>query len=146
MCQGINTADFDTAEFEVVKSRLTLQKERKEQREQEERAAAQKAVAEAAAVRKAAHLAARKAVHEAAKEQIRAQRELNKAEAQASRSFSCCFVSCMTFAGRRHGRPRLLSSPASTGVALVVFPVCSAVSISFSPRSREPPGSDWQSR
>ena len=82
--QGINTAEFDTAEFEVVKSRLTLQKERKEQREQEEKAAAQKALAEAAAARKAAQLAARKAVHEAAKDQMKVQRELHKAEAQAS--------------------------------------------------------------
>lgn len=70
--QGINTAEFDTAEFEVVKSRLTLQKERKEQREQEERAALQ---------------AARKAAQQAAKEQARAQRELKKAEAQQASLF-----------------------------------------------------------
>lgn len=65
-------SEFDTAEFEVVKSRRELQKERKEQREQEEKAAAQKALAEAAAARKAAHRAER--------EKIRAQVELNKAE------------------------------------------------------------------
>lgn len=108
--QGINTAEFDTAEFEVVKSRLTLQKERKEQREQEEKAAAQKALAEAAAARKAAQLAARKAVHEAARDQMKAQRELHKAEAQASyhssvRPFWCLFgaVSCVCSVRHRHG-------------------------------------------
>lgn len=63
----------------MVKSRPTLQKERKEQREQEEKAAAQKVMAEAAA--------ARKAVHQAARDQVKAQRELKKAEAQASFRF-----------------------------------------------------------
>lgn len=72
--QGINTAPFDTAEFEVVKSRRELQKERKEQRDMEERAAALRAQREAAAARKAAQQAAR--------EQRQAQRELARAEAR----------------------------------------------------------------
>lgn len=75
---NVNMSEFDTAEFEVVKSRREVQKERKEQREQEEKAAAQKAMAEAAAARKAAHQAARG--------QIKAQLELNKAEARKASS------------------------------------------------------------
>ena len=72
--QGINTAQFDTGEFEVVKSRREVQKERKEQRDQEEKAAALKVQAEAAAARKAAQQAARS--------RLKAQRDLAKAEAQ----------------------------------------------------------------
>lgn len=72
--QGINTAQFDTGEFEVVKSRREVQKERKEQRDQEEKAAALKVQAEAAAARKAAQQAARS--------QLKAQRDLAKAEAK----------------------------------------------------------------
>lgn len=90
VCQGINTAEFDTAEFEVVKSRPTLQKERKEQREQEEKLAAQKAMAEAAA--------ARKAVQQAARDQLKAQRELKRTEAQARFFRLCC------------GYPKIISS------------------------------------
>ena len=65
-------AQFDTAEFEVVKSRRELQKERKEQRDLEERAAAQRAQKEA--------VAARKAAQQAVREQRQAQRELARAE------------------------------------------------------------------
>ncbi|CAM9091465.1 unnamed protein product [Ectocarpus sp. 4 AP-2014] len=75
---NVNMSEFDTAEFEVVKSRREVQKERKEQREQEEKAAAQKAMEEAAAARKAAHQAARG--------QIKAQLELNKAETRKASS------------------------------------------------------------
>ena len=65
-------ARFDTAEFEAVKSRRTLQRELKEQRGLEERAAAQRAQREA--------VAARKAAQQAVREQRQAQRELARAE------------------------------------------------------------------
>lgn len=58
----------------MVKSRREVQKERKEQRDQEEKAAALKVQVEAAAARKAAQQAART--------QLKAQRDLAKAEAR----------------------------------------------------------------
>lgn len=72
--QGINTGQFDTGEFEVVKSRREVQKQRKEQRDQEEKAAALKVQAEAAA--------ARKATQQHARSLLKAQRDLAKAEAK----------------------------------------------------------------
>ncbi|CAM9371438.1 unnamed protein product, partial [Sphacelaria rigidula] len=75
---GINTGQFDTGEFEVVKSRKELQKERKEQRDQEERAAAERALLKA----QSEAAAARRAAQQLAREALKAQREMKRAEAR----------------------------------------------------------------